>query len=156
MNGYKDKSNNDEGYLSSSSSNDENYIITTKVCKRLSKEFDLPEIVFEETIRYDAPIENGLSNSDIIIPSYYKLHKHPSKILNIDFYEIIKDDIRKCRILNKYQLEYIKEIQDEYKYELIDVNASSHFAFKTSFSFEFSSSKHLMASNSNEIEVTLC
>ena len=121
INTNPNQSNNDEGYLSSTSSNDENYIITTKVCKRLSKEFDLPEIVFGETISYDAPIENGLSNSDIIIPSYYKLHKHPSKILNIDFYEIIKDDIRNCRILNKHQLEYIKEIQDEYKYELIEI-----------------------------------
>jgi len=132
MNGYNDKSNpiqsnNDEDYLSFTSSNDENYTIVTKVCKTLSKEFNLPEIVFEENISSDtlfssdAPTEHGLSNSDIIIPSYYNLHKDPSNILNIDFYEIIKDDIKNYRILNKYQLEYIKEIKDEYKYELIEI-----------------------------------
>jgi hypothetical protein len=60
-----------------------------------------------------------LDNADVIIPSYYEIHKHPSKIFNIDFFEIIKDDIRNYRELNKYQLEYIKEIKDEYKYEII-------------------------------------
>ena len=60
-----------------------------------------------------------MDNADVIIPSYYEIHKHPSKIFNIDFFEIIKDDIRNYRELNKYQLEYIKEIKDEYKYEII-------------------------------------
>ena len=100
---------------------DENYIIKTKVCKRLSKELGLNEIIFDENISYKPPKESGLSNSDIIIPSYYQLHKHPSKIFNIDYYEIIKDDIRNIRPLNKYQLEYIKELSDEYKYELINI-----------------------------------
>ena len=121
-NNTKTKYNTDEqDDLSSTSSNDDNYVITTKVCKRLSKELGLQEIIFDETIICEPPKENGLSNADVIIPSYYHLHKHPSKILDIDFYEIIKDDIRNCRILNNYQLEYIKQIHDEYKYELIEI-----------------------------------
>jgi hypothetical protein len=117
MNKFNDKNSNDENSNDEHSS-EENYIITTKLCKRLSKEFGLDEILYDETINYDTPKEHGLSNSDVIIPSYYKLHEHPSKILDVDFYEIIKDDIRNYRILNKYQLEYIKEIDDKYKYEL--------------------------------------
>jgi hypothetical protein len=49
-----------------------------------------------------------LENSDVIIPSYYEIHKHPSKIFNLDYFEIIKDDIRNYRELNKYQMEYIR------------------------------------------------
>jgi hypothetical protein len=103
----------------SSSSTDENYVITTKVCKRLSREIGLQEIMYDDTKVCDAPRKHGLSNSELIIPEYYHIHKHPSKILDIDFYKMIKDDIRNCRTLNKYQLEYIKELHDEYKYELI-------------------------------------
>jgi len=101
----------------------ENYIIKTKVCKRLSKQFGLEEIKIDEEKdgSVESPKQFGLSNSEVIIPSYYEIHKHPSKILNIDFFEIIKDDIRNYRPLNNYQLEYIKEIKDEYKYELIEL-----------------------------------
>lgn len=101
--------------------NNEDYIIQTKVCKRLSKEFGLDEVVIDESLIKEPPKEFGLKNSDIIIPSHYHFDKHPSKILEIDFYEIIKDDIRNFRALNKYQLEYIKEIKDEYKFELIEM-----------------------------------
>jgi len=100
---------------------DENYVIKTKVCKRLSKELGLEEIIIDDKIDCTVPEIHGLSNSDIIIPSYYQLHKHPSKILSIDYYEIIKDDIKNIRPLNKYQLEYIKELSDEKKNELIDI-----------------------------------
>jgi hypothetical protein len=37
----------------------------------------------------------------------------------MDYYDIIKDDIRNYRPLNKYQMEYILGIQDEYKNELL-------------------------------------
>ena len=65
------------------------------------------------------PKEHGLVNADIIIPSYYNIHKNPNKIFDLDFLNIIKDDIRNFRKLNKYQLEYIKRLPDEDKYELI-------------------------------------
>ena len=116
--------NNDIYYISSS--DDEDYIIKTKnLSNNLSKEFNLPEIIsFDKniTISNNLPKEHGLHNSDVIIPSYYIYYKNdPSKILNIDFYEIIKNDIRNSKVLNKYQLEYIKYIKDEYKYELIEI-----------------------------------
>ena len=105
----------------STSSDYENYIIKTNVCKRLSKEFDLPEMVIDETVIVEPPTEYGLSNSDIIIPSYYHLAKHPSKILGLDYFNIIKDDIKNYRTLNKYQLEYVKDLTHEYKNELIEI-----------------------------------
>ena len=70
---------------------------------------------------YEPPKEHGLINSDVIIPQYYFNNKDPSKILNINYYDIIKDDIRNYRVLKKYQLEYIKNLPSEYKDELIDI-----------------------------------
>jgi hypothetical protein len=123
MNEHKDntKTHNTSKNTDSDSDSDENYVIKTKVCKRLSKEFGLEEINCDGTIMSDPPTKHGLSNSFCIIPSYYHLHNQPLKILDVDFFEIIKDDIRNCRTLNKYQMEYIKEIKDEYKYELIEL-----------------------------------
>ena len=97
------------------------YVIKTKVCKRLSKQFGLEEVIIDENTLPTPPKQHGLENADVIIPSHYEIHKHPSKIFNIDYFEIIKDDIRNYRELNKYQLEYIKEINDECKYELIEL-----------------------------------
>jgi len=39
---------------------------------------------------YEPPKENSLSNSDIIIPKYYQDHSNLSKILEFDYYNIIK------------------------------------------------------------------
>ena len=100
---------------------DKNYVIKTNICKRLSKELQLPEIIYDIKNDYEPPKEHGLSNSNIIIPSYYNLDKNPSKIFNIDYYEIIKDDIRNFRPLNTYQLEYIKKLSHEEKNELFDI-----------------------------------
>ena len=102
-------------------STDENYLFKTKTCKRLSKILDISDIVYDDTGEYNQPKEYGLSNCNIIIPSYYKIHENPSKITDIDYFEIIKDDIRNCRALNKYQLDYIKQLKDEYKNELFDI-----------------------------------
>ena len=70
---------------------------------------------------YDPPLNPGLENSPLIIPEYYELHKHPSKILDVDYLKIINDSIRNFRKLNKYQLEYIKELSSEEKYKLIEL-----------------------------------
>jgi len=101
--------------------NDENYIIKTKICRRLSRQLGLDEIQYDYTGEYEVPKEHGLLNSDIIIPSYYHLHTHPSKIFNLDYFTIIKDDIRNFRVLNEYQLKYIKELSHEDKNELFDI-----------------------------------
>jgi len=110
MNGENHNIENDE--------NDENYVIKAKICTRLSREFGLEEMKIDEITHYDPPKNHGLENSDLIIPNYYHLHENPSKICSFDFYQVIKHDIRNSRKLNKYQLEYIKQLEDKYKYEL--------------------------------------
>ena len=60
-----------------------------------------------------------MENSEIIIPSYYKLHENPSNIMNFDYYHVIQDDIRNCRHLNDCQLLYVKNLKDEYKDEIM-------------------------------------
>ena len=97
------------------------YIVETNVNRSLSKILGIDEIKEYEISNYEPPKESGLSNSNVIIPSYYNLHKDPSKMFNIDYYEIIKDDIRNFRILNEYQLEYIKNLSHECKNELFDI-----------------------------------
>jgi len=69
------------------------YVIKTKVCRSLSKQFGLEEVTIDETTLIKPPKQHGLENSDVIFPSYYEIHKHPSKIFNLDYFEIIKDDI---------------------------------------------------------------
>jgi hypothetical protein len=99
----------------------ENYVINTKMNNKLLKELGLTENNYDEKNSYEPPKEHGLSNSNVIIPAYYHIDRHPSKILNIDYYEIIKDDIRNFRTLNSYQLEYIKKLSHEQKNELFDL-----------------------------------
>ena len=100
---------------------DENYIIKANMCKKLSKEFGLDEVTFDKPINWDIPSEPGLINSNKIIPDYYKIHNNKTKMFNVDYYEIIKDNIRNYRPLNNYQLEYIKKLSHEHKNELIDI-----------------------------------
>lgn len=107
---------------SSLSSDYENYVIKANVCGMLSRELKLDEVVYDEIGTYEPPTESGLSNSNVIIPAYYHIDKDPSKILDIDYYDIIKDDIRNYRVLNSYQLEYIRNLTShELKNELIEV-----------------------------------
>jgi len=133
----------------SSNSDYENYVIKTNMSKTLSQELNIKDINFNtmnlskdlsvdkelfsgeqsskenitdyDIIDYEPPKEPGLSNSNVIIPSYYNLDKNPSKIFNIDYYTIIKDDIKNLRVLNKYQLDYIKKLSHEDKNELFDI-----------------------------------
>lgn len=101
-------------------SDDETYVMKAKLCNRLSKEFNLQEICYD-ILEYEPPTEPGLSNCDVIIPSYYHLANNPENIFKIDYYEIIKDDIRNMRPLNGYQLEYIKQLSHEQKNELLEL-----------------------------------
>ena len=112
-----DNSNNNEY----KQNNEEEPIFKAKLCSRLSRELGLHEIIYEEPIHWEPPTKHGLENCNVIIPSYYKFHKNPHKILQIDYYEIIKDDIRNLRPLNEYQLKYIKDLSHEYKNELFDI-----------------------------------
>lgn len=70
--------------------------------------------------RWSPPKEHGLSNSIRIIPEYYM--KHGQSFINIGYYDIIVDDIRNMRQLNKYQMKYIKEeLDEERKNNLLDI-----------------------------------
>jgi hypothetical protein len=73
-------------------------------------------------IDWNAPSKSGLENSEPIIPTYYvKSILKKNNILDIDYYSIIKDDIRNYRPLNKYQLEYVKNLNHKQKNELFDI-----------------------------------
>lgn len=41
--------------------------------------------------------------------------KKPDKMLNMNYFEIINDDIRNFRKLNNYQMEYIKDLTNDEK-----------------------------------------
>jgi hypothetical protein len=101
-----------------SNDNYETYQFRAKICTRLSRELKLAEIQYDCDEGWIPPEEHGLNNCDYILPAYYHYHKMPDKIVDIDYYEIIKDDIRNYRVLNKYQLKYIADLPDELKTEL--------------------------------------
>jgi hypothetical protein len=104
--------------------NEETYIIKANVCKRLSKELGLNNInIYNENENFNwiPPKKHGLSNSNHIIPSYYHIDKNIKKAFNIDYFFIIKDDIRNYRSLNKHQLEYIKKLSHKDKNEIFDI-----------------------------------
>lgn len=103
---------------------DDDYEFTTNVNKSLANILGLN--VFHETNQEDPfvwepPKQNGLTNCDYIIPKYYHETTNYQKILDIDYYEMIKDDIKNYRKLNKYQLNYIKDLSNEQKLELITI-----------------------------------
>jgi hypothetical protein len=103
--------------------NDDNdkYVIKANVCTILSKQLKLPKIHYEYMGEYEPPKTHGLSNANVIIPKYYNIHLDPTKIININYYDIIRDDIRNCRVLNEYQLQYIKNLPSESKDELFTI-----------------------------------
>jgi hypothetical protein len=100
---------------------DNNYIIKANVCRKLSKILNVDDIKYDQNFLWQPPKEHGLKNCDYIIQPYYKYHEKVQKIFDIDYYEIIKDDIRNFRALNKYQLEYIKQLSNEEKNELFEI-----------------------------------
>jgi hypothetical protein len=76
------------------------------------------------------PLKPGLSNSEPIIPSYYLKKitiinngkKVETEYLNIEYLNVIKDDIRNFRKLDNYKLSFIKnDLSDDYKNEIIEL-----------------------------------
>lgn len=75
---------------------------------------------------WHAPSKSGLMNSDVILPSYYQ-SRNSSKIIDIEYFEVIKDDVRNFRKLNKYQTDYVfndldETLKNELMKILLDVN----------------------------------
>ena len=100
-----------------------NYVIKANVCTILGKELGLKPLICDTIVSYEKPKEYGLSNCDFIIPQHYiEFHnKHNPRMFEFDYYEIIKDDIKNFRKLNKYQLEYIEGISHNQKNEIIEL-----------------------------------
>jgi len=99
----------------------EEYIITANVNKPLAKILDIQELQSNNT-DYDnwtPPQESGLNNSNVIIPNYY--NNKNSNLLSVDYFEMIKDDIRNYRKLNSYQLDFIQKIDHDNKNEIIRI-----------------------------------
>lgn len=79
-----------------------NIYYNKKCCEKSSKESS-----------WRIPSTNGLENSNEIIPSYYFTNHDYNKIFNIDYFNIIIDDIKNMRPLNKHQVKYITNIDKE-------------------------------------------
>jgi hypothetical protein len=107
-------SNNDSYTYKESNSLDEydeeniKYLVEaiTNIPKNEHSDISVPEIY-------------GLQNSFEIIPKYYQ--KKNKSYISIDFYEIIKDDIRNMRKLNEYQIKYISKLDHDDKMEIINL-----------------------------------
>jgi hypothetical protein len=65
----------------------------------------------EESIMpsWKPPPFHGLRNSSRIIPEYYTSTNLKNGILNINYYDMIIDDIRNLRPLSHYQMKYIRK-----------------------------------------------
>ena len=87
----------------------------------LDVNLQINEINLEEKNNWVPPSTHGLNNCNVIIPQYYNLHKNPRKIFTINYFEMIIDDIRNFRKLDKYKLEYIKKLSHEHKNKIIDI-----------------------------------
>lgn len=100
---------------------DDKYEFKTNVNKPLAKILKIPAFIPDDDTLSDwkPPEEHGLNNNQYIIPVYY--HNSRTNSITMDYYEMIKDDIRNMRTLNKHQLEYIKTLYDDKKNELFDI-----------------------------------
>jgi hypothetical protein len=105
------------------SETNEDYKFKTNVNNTLAKILEIPEMKHDELSTWEPPKENGLRNSISIIPGYYNHYQtdYQTDYFNLDYFEIIKDDIRNMRTLNKYQIDYIKNLSSDQKNELIEI-----------------------------------
>jgi hypothetical protein len=85
----------------------------------LLKILEKPPKILESEKPYIPPKTHGLENSIPIIPIYYQ--KKNKSFLSVNFFEIIKDDIRNMRKLNEYQLKYIEDLNHSDKIEVINL-----------------------------------
>lgn len=75
---------------------------------------------------WEPPSEAGLGNSNVILPKYY-FSGSLQKVFQMDYLEVIIDDIRNVRPLNSYQLQYIAEKCSEKEKQRIIVEFNSVF-----------------------------
>jgi hypothetical protein len=100
--------------------NDESDVIRPmNVNRPLAKLLGIPEYKCDNDTKntWEAPNTHGLNNSSHIIPPYYISNNE--RMFNLNFYDIIKDDIRNYRKLTKYQMDYILQMSEYDKNELL-------------------------------------
>jgi|LauGreStaDraftv2_3_1035109.scaffolds.fasta_scaffold95118_1 hypothetical protein len=91
-------------------------------CKNLDPALaKLMGILIEEQkeIDWKPPLKSGLDNSKEIVSSMYLKHNFLSN--EIDYFTVIKDDILSYKTLTKQQIEYIKHLNNEDKFEVIQI-----------------------------------
>ena len=98
---------------------DEEYHFDSVMCPNLAKMVGYKNSNYEVTkmIDWEPPKESGLENCNVIIPEYYV--NSYEQIVKIDYFTIIKDNIKNCRPLTDYQIEYVLNMSDYEKNELI-------------------------------------
>jgi len=104
----------------SSESEDEEYNNDELHCKNMDPALaKLMGIIMEEQngLDWKPPSKSGLDNSDKIISSTYFTKK--DLLHNVDYLNVIKDDILSYKTLSERQLEYIKNLNNEDKFEVI-------------------------------------
>ena len=86
-------------------------------------------IIEEQKIKTDwkPPSKSGLDNSEKIV-SFATHLKDKGTIKDNDFFEMIKDDIKHYNTLTDKQLDYIKGLDSDKKFELIEIY--NHFCKK--------------------------
>ncbi len=102
--------------MSDSDDEKDNDIDLSKLSPSLIKYFNIDINNNTTQTDWEPPKHHGLNNSFIIIPNYYM--KTGEKILKVDYYEMIIDDIRNFRKLNDHQLNFIKNLDDDSKQKL--------------------------------------
>jgi len=116
---YAESASDDESDDEKYSSEEDEEIQCKNIDPGLAK---LMGIIIEEQRETDwkPPSKSGLENSDKIISSVYFTNKNFIEN-DIDYFTVIKDNIINYKPLNEKQLEYIKNVNDEEKFELIQI-----------------------------------
>jgi hypothetical protein len=113
---YNDYETDDE--TSYNESDDEQELQCKNIDPALAK---LMGIIIEkqELSDWKPPSKSGLDNSNEILSSTY--FKNQNIVNDIDFFTVIKDDILNYKTLTTHQLDYIKNLNNQEQFELIQI-----------------------------------
>lgn len=73
----------------------------------------------QELSDWKPPAKSGLDNSNEILSSTY--FKNQNIVNDIDFFTVIKDDILNYKTLTTRQLDYIKNLNNQEQFEIIQI-----------------------------------
>ena len=96
------------------------YTIQTNMNKSLCESIGIEyKIQMDNYGKYIPPATHGLDNSEFIIKPYYNIYKSPQHMFQINFFDMIKDDIRNYQPLNKHQLMFLENLTHSQLVELV-------------------------------------